>query len=115
MRRGISTAIFAVALCAAAPPALSDISSDVAKSLEWRQVGPFRGGWATMADGIPSQPDVFYFAAAGGGIWRTVDAGRTWSPLFQHGPAASVAPCRPVCCEPAIRNSRVVAGNATSR
>ena len=62
MRRGISTAIFAVALFAAAPPALSDISSDVAKGLEWRQLGPFRGGWATMVAGVPGQPDVFYFA-----------------------------------------------------
>ncbi len=68
----------------------SDVSSAVGSGLEWRQLGPFRGGWATMVAGVPGQPDVFYFAAAGGGIWRTIDAGRTWSPLFQHGPAASV-------------------------
>ena len=58
--------------------------------LHWRQLGPFRGGWATMVEGVASQPDTFYFAAAGGGLWRTRDAGRTWDPLFQHGPAASV-------------------------
>jgi photosystem II stability/assembly factor-like uncharacterized protein len=60
------------------------------KGLHWRQLGPFRGGWATMVEGVPSRPDNFYFAAAGGGVWRTDDAGRTWAPLFEHGPAASV-------------------------
>lgn len=58
--------------------------------LRWRELGPFRGGWATMVQGIPGRPDTFFFAAAGGGLWRTGNAGRTWAPLFQHGPAASV-------------------------
>ncbi|MGH6879114.1 MAG: WD40/YVTN/BNR-like repeat-containing protein, partial [Rhizomicrobium sp.] len=49
-----------------------------------------RGGWATMAVGVPSEPDVFYFGGAGGGVWRTDNAGRSWSPLFQHGPAAAI-------------------------
>jgi len=62
----------------------------VAAGLNWRLVGPFRGGWATVVDGVPSQPDTFYFGAAGGGAWRTKDAGRTWQPIFEHGPAASV-------------------------
>ncbi len=43
-----------------------------------------------MAAGIPDRPDTFYFSAAGGGLWRTENAGRTWSPLFQHGPASSI-------------------------
>ncbi len=43
-----------------------------------------------MVAGVPNQPDVFYFGAAGGGVWRTENAGRTWSPLFQHGPAATI-------------------------
>src|SRR5690242_19991676 len=46
--------------------------------LKWRLVGPFRGGWATMAAGVPARPDTFYFSGAGGGIWKTQDAGRTW-------------------------------------
>jgi hypothetical protein len=58
--------------------------------LRWRELGPFRGGWATVVDGVPSQPDTFYFGAAGGGVWKTNDAGRTWQALFQHGPAASI-------------------------
>ncbi|MGH8326727.1 MAG: hypothetical protein ACRET2_08200, partial [Steroidobacteraceae bacterium] len=41
--------------------------------LKWRLVGPFRGGWATMAAGVPASPDTFYFSGAGGGIWKTQD------------------------------------------
>jgi photosystem II stability/assembly factor-like uncharacterized protein len=58
--------------------------------LAWRSLGPFRGGWSTCVEGIPSQPNVFYFGAAGGGLWRTDDAGLTWQPLFQHEATASV-------------------------
>jgi len=59
-------------------------------ALHWRQIGPFRGGWATMVDGVPSRPNTFYFGAAGGGLWKTDDAGRTWNALFENGPAASI-------------------------
>ena len=62
----------------------------VANGLQWRLVGPFRGGWATMAVGIPDQPNTFYFGAADGGVWKTTNAGRTWQPLMQHEPAATV-------------------------
>jgi photosystem II stability/assembly factor-like uncharacterized protein len=71
----------------AAEPAVPDSASG---ALEWRQVGPFRGGWATMAAGVPGQPDTFYFGAAGGGVWKTTDAGRTWMSLFDKQPAAAV-------------------------
>lgn len=43
-----------------------------------------------MVEGVPDKPDTFYFGAAGGGVWKTDDAGRTWEALFQHGPAASI-------------------------
>ncbi|HEY3778753.1 MAG TPA: hypothetical protein VGL35_11910 [Rhizomicrobium sp.] len=58
--------------------------------LHWRLLGPFRGGWATVVDGVATKPDTFYFGGAGGGVWRTDDAGRTWAALFQNGPAASI-------------------------
>ena len=58
--------------------------------LQWRQLGPFRGGWATVVAGVPTQPDKFYFGAAGGGVWETDDAGHTWRAIFEHGPAASI-------------------------
>lgn len=86
------TAALITGLMVLSAPALEqrDMNPVTASGLEWRELGPFRGGWATMVAGVPSEPDVFYFAAAGGGVWRTDNAGRTWSPLLQHGQAASV-------------------------
>jgi photosystem II stability/assembly factor-like uncharacterized protein len=58
--------------------------------LRWRVVGPFRGGWATCAAGVPEDPAVYYFGAAAGGVWKTEDAGGTWTPIFDHAGSASV-------------------------
>jgi len=65
-------------------------NSAFTSDLHWRQLGPFRGGWATAVEGVPAKPDTFYFGGAGGGIWKTDDAGQTWRPGFQNGPAASI-------------------------
>ncbi len=73
------------AFAAANPP-----SAEVYQGLSWRLVGPFRGGWATMAAGVPDRPNTFYFGAADGGVWKTTDAGRTWQALMQHEQSASV-------------------------
>lgn len=58
--------------------------------MRWRLVGPFRGGRALTACGVPGQPDVFYFGAVGGGVWKTDDAGVVWTPVFDHEPIASI-------------------------
>ncbi len=47
-------------------------------ALEYRCIGPFRGGRAACATGIPDDPMTYYFGASGGGVWRTEDAGQTW-------------------------------------
>ena|ERR1035437_1261710 len=46
-------------------------------NLQWRLVGPFRGGRAITATGVPGNPSVYYFGAVGGGVWKTTDAGVT--------------------------------------
>jgi len=48
------------------------------QALEWRNLGPFEGGRVTAVTGVPGEPLRYYFGAAGGGIWRTDDAGLTW-------------------------------------
>jgi photosystem II stability/assembly factor-like uncharacterized protein len=48
------------------------------QALEWRLVGPFRGGRATCITGVSSQPMVYYMGATGGGVWKTEDAGINW-------------------------------------
>lgn len=47
-------------------------------SLNWRNIGPFRGGRSAAATGVPNEPNLFYFGATGGGVWKTEDGGRTW-------------------------------------
>ena len=39
--------------------------------LRWRCIGPFRGGRALAAAGVPGEPETFYFGAVGGGVWKT--------------------------------------------
>jgi photosystem II stability/assembly factor-like uncharacterized protein len=48
------------------------------QSLSWRNVGPFRGGRSAAVTGVPGKPNLFYFGATGGGVWRTQDGGRSW-------------------------------------
>ncbi len=62
----------------------------VGADLHWRLLGPMRAGWGTMAQGIADQPNVYYFGAAGGGVWKTDDAGQTWHSLGDHLPASSI-------------------------
>jgi photosystem II stability/assembly factor-like uncharacterized protein len=58
--------------------------------MRWRSLGPYRGGRALAVTGVPSEPSVFYFGSVDGGVWKTVNAGLTWQPLFQHEPVASI-------------------------
>jgi photosystem II stability/assembly factor-like uncharacterized protein len=48
------------------------------KALQWREVGPYRGGRSAAVEGINSQPKTYYFGATGGGVWKTTDGGETW-------------------------------------
>ncbi|NQX85305.1 MAG: glycosyl hydrolase [Flavobacteriaceae bacterium] len=47
-------------------------------ALEYRLIGPFRGGRSAAVTGVPNQPNLFYFGATGGGIWKTTNGGREW-------------------------------------
>jgi photosystem II stability/assembly factor-like uncharacterized protein len=46
--------------------------------MEWREVGPFRGGRVAAVEGIASQPNTYYFGGTGGGVWKTTDGGVSW-------------------------------------
>ena len=70
-----------------APPL--DISS-IAHGLRWRSLGPFRGGRTAAATGVPGRPNEFYFGAVNGGVWKTIDGGRVWQPVFDSQPVASI-------------------------
>src|SRR4029078_12187853 len=51
------------------------------QDLRCRAIGPHRGGRSTAAAGVRTQPNVFYFGATGGGVWKTENYGITWSPV----------------------------------
>lgn len=48
------------------------------EAVEYRLIGPFRGGRSAAVTGVPGKPNLFYFGATGGGIWETKDGGRHW-------------------------------------
>jgi photosystem II stability/assembly factor-like uncharacterized protein len=72
---------------AAVPPDPGNVLRNV---LHWRAIGPFRGGRTIAATGVPGRPHEFYIAAVNGGIFKTTDTGRTWTPVFDDQPTASV-------------------------
>jgi photosystem II stability/assembly factor-like uncharacterized protein len=84
-------AVSLVTLASAVATAAADpIPAAAYQDLRWRMVGPFRGGRTRAAAGVPSQPCVFYMAQVNGGIWKTDDCGRTWSPIFDDQPTQSI-------------------------
>src|SRR5258705_9558948 len=50
-------------------------------ALQWRSLGPLRGGRSITAAGSSSRPNEYYFGAVGGGLWKTTDGGTTWKPV----------------------------------
>ena len=58
--------------------------------LRYRLIGPFRASRTVGAVGIPSQPNVFFIGINNGGVWKTDDYGRTWTPIFDDAPTGSV-------------------------
>lgn len=58
--------------------------------LRWRMIGPFRGGRVNAVSGVNGQPDTFYFGSVGGGLWKSSNAGRTWTPVFDSNNVASI-------------------------
>lgn len=47
--------------------------------LQWRHLGPYRGGRSAAVTGVPGKPNLYYFGATGGGVWRTQDGGQSWT------------------------------------
>jgi photosystem II stability/assembly factor-like uncharacterized protein len=70
-------------------------SADPLKLFQYRQIGPHRGGRVGAVAGVPSQPNVYYFGATGGGVWKTADAGENWQPIsddfFKTGSVGAIA------------------------
>ncbi|ALJ01303.1 glycosyl hydrolase [Rufibacter tibetensis] len=62
--------------------------------LTWRSIGPYRGGRSGTVTGVPGKPNLYYFGATGGGVWKTTDGGSTWQNIsdgFFGGSIGAVA------------------------
>ena len=61
-----------------AGPLYSPLDTSLLRGLEWRNIGPFRGGRSASVTGVRGRPNLFYFGSTGGGVWKTLDGGQTW-------------------------------------
>lgn len=70
-------------LCCFVFPTLSaqDLNPELYEALEYRFIGPHRGGRSAAVTGVPNQPNLFYFGATGGGVFKTTNGGRTWESI----------------------------------
>ncbi|MGD8356871.1 MAG: hypothetical protein PVG42_02335, partial [Lysobacterales bacterium] len=75
--------------------AAGDSASSRLEGLEWRFVGPYRGGRVTAVTGVRGERNLYYMGATGGGVWKTENAGRTWENIsddfFRVGTIGAVA------------------------
>ncbi|MEP0984162.1 glycosyl hydrolase [Ekhidna sp.] len=75
-------------------PQTPTYESELYNGIQWRNIGPFRGGRSAAVTGVPGKPNLFYMGATGGGVWRTKDAGSTWENIsdgFFGGSIGAVA------------------------
>ncbi|MBT7402030.1 MAG: glycosyl hydrolase [Bacteroidetes Order II. Incertae sedis bacterium] len=57
------------------------IDPSLYEGLDYRLVGPYRGGRSAAVTGVPGKPLLYYMGTTGGGVWRTKDGGQSWSNL----------------------------------
>jgi photosystem II stability/assembly factor-like uncharacterized protein len=86
--RLVLTSVFVLA--AGVPSPAQPLDPALYAPLKWRCIGPFRGGRTVGATGVPGQPNLFYIGVNNGGVWRTTDAGRVWTPIFDDQPSGSI-------------------------
>ncbi len=68
----------------------AQVAPQMLSALQWRLIGPYRGGRTAAVTGVTGGGAVFYFGSVDGGIWKTTDAGITWTPVFDGQPIASI-------------------------
>src|SRR5579885_748625 len=72
------------------------------KGLEYRLIGPFRGGRSLTAAGVPGDPTTYFFGSTGGGVWKSTDGAMTWSPVFDKQSVSAIGSLAVATSDPNI-------------
>ena len=81
---------FTVLMLAACLADAASFDGKMYSEMRWRSIGPLRGGRTRALSGVASEPNVFYIGACNGGVFKTNDYGRTWTPIFDEQPTGSI-------------------------
>jgi photosystem II stability/assembly factor-like uncharacterized protein len=95
-------ALFLSGLCVVPTARAQQYDPNLYAGMRWRQIGPFRAGRVTAVAGIPGNPAVYFIGTAGGGIWKTDNAGLTWHPIFDQEHVASIGAMETAPSDPKI-------------
>ena len=69
----------------------ADITPELFQNLKWRNIGPANMmGRVSDIEGVPGNPNLLYVGSASGGIWKTINGGTTWAPIFDDQPVSSI-------------------------
>jgi len=100
--RSPQRALCCLLLLTASTLAAQPFDPSLLSHLHWRLIGPFRGGRTVAAVGVPGQPNLFYIGVNNGGVWKTVDAGRVWTPIFDGQGTQSIGAIAVASSDPKV-------------
>ena len=89
-RSFVVTAFLLLLIVLGTPLQAQAVPPEMFSGMQWRLIGPFRGGRAVAVSGVPGDGATYFFGAVDGGVWKTANAGVTWVPLFDEQPIASI-------------------------
>ena len=88
MSRRLLLCVVVVVLCISS--LYSQVDPVLVGGMQWRQIGPFRGGRVLAVAGVPGDPNTYYFGAVAGGVFKSTNGGMTWTPTFDKQSVSSI-------------------------